>query len=139
MSIDKPEVGDINWDGSLNAALDELDARETVAGAQSKATAAYIAAVEYAEQRISDVELEPGAKGDPGDPGPPGNDGGQGPAGIVDDHTLADRITNGDETATALIARIATFWTPVDNGDGTLTIPTGLAVDNLDGTLTIGA
>ena len=38
-----------------------------------------------------------------------------------------------------LAASYAAFWAPVDNGDGTLTIPTGLAVDNGDGTLTIGA
>jgi len=36
-------------------------------------------------------------------------------------------------------AVIAAFWAPVDNGDGTYDIPTGLAADNGDGTYTIGA
>lgn len=53
----------------------------------------------------------------------------------------------GDVTAPALFdelepmvtAHIQDFWSPVDNGDGTLTLPTGLAVDNGDGTLSIGA
>ena len=54
--------------------------------------------------------------------------------------STAASIQDGETDPQAAVdARISAFWTPVDNGDGTLTIPTGLAVDNGDGTLTIGA
>lgn len=142
MSIDKPDIGEPGWGTILNAALDDLDARETVGGAQSKATAAYIAAAEYADTVINDIELTAGPRGDPGYPGPPGNDGAPGSPGIVDDSTLAARINDdGSESEAAVDARVAAGITgkaPIDSPTFTGTVAgvtkTHVGLANVDNT-----
>ncbi|NUS01887.1 MAG: collagen-like protein [Nonomuraea sp.] len=69
-----------------------------------------------------------------GAPGAPGGTATLDSGGKLPETQVPDRLT-----AAELSASIAAFWTPTDNGDGTLTLPTGLAVDNGNGTLTIGA
>lgn len=57
MSIEKPVIGQPGWGLVLNAALDELDEKETIDGAEAKATQAYQSGVEYTDARINELEV----------------------------------------------------------------------------------
>lgn len=77
----KPVTGQTEWDVPLNGYLDLVDAKETPDGSISKATQAYVSAVEYTDLKFNQVHLVPGPEGPQGPPGPAGPEGPRGFAG----------------------------------------------------------
>ena len=96
-TIVKPTPGEFEWAEKLNTALDVLDSKETIDGAQDKATQAYEAGTEYTDARVNELNTQ-----------------------IVNasDESVAP-IVDAPLTSAAIAAKIADLTGPVQEADGT--------------------